>query len=540
MGRLRAGLLVFLGVFAVYVYTAYPTVAPRDSGDLAAAVLDFRPAHPPGYPLYVLLGKAWISLIPWGEPAYRLNLMSAAAGAGCVATLFLLLARSCGTWPGLAAALALAFSAPLWKFSLLCEMYSLHGLLLAVLLLLAPGPGQDEGSGRRRLRWSAFLLGLALVNHQAFLLAVPGLAVLWWEELSSAANRRLLWTAGLPLLLLGLAPYLFLWVRLGDLGRAWAVLTRQEYGTWQLSAGLSRPMSWGLAASLLGHFFKALWQGTSPVVLGLALLGAVDLALRVRRFAAGLLALLLCFGPAFYLATRFDLSGWVARTVMESALVAPAVLVCLCAGFGLAWALRRKQALGLVLAAAAVLGPLWQNGAASFHRDDFSAYDYALDLRRALPPGSTAVVGGDTALYASRYLDLAHPDGQGRRLVFYQDASPGARPDFVLGLSLARLAALGLGPEKLYPAGLAQGLLPASAAVSAWEFSALRRGQALRQEESYARDILLSYAFAHYLDGVLRQARRDPGAQRDFALAAALDPEDYRLEYEPAPAPRDR
>ena len=60
-------------MFAVYAYTAYPTVAPRDSADLAAAALTVSPAHPPGYPLYILLGKAWVDLVPWGEPAYRLN-----------------------------------------------------------------------------------------------------------------------------------------------------------------------------------------------------------------------------------------------------------------------------------------------------------------------------------------------------------------------------------------------------------------------------------------------------------------------------------
>ena len=81
--------LLFLGIFAVYAWTAYPTVAPRDSADLAVAALTASPAHPPGYPLYALLGKAWISLIPWGDPAYRLNLLSAAGGAGCVAAVFL-------------------------------------------------------------------------------------------------------------------------------------------------------------------------------------------------------------------------------------------------------------------------------------------------------------------------------------------------------------------------------------------------------------------------------------------------------------------
>jgi hypothetical protein len=249
-----------------------------------------------------------------------------------------------------------------------------------------------------------------------------------------------------------------------------------------------------------------------------------------------LLIIFLGFGPGFFLATRFDLSGWVARTVMEPALVAPTVVVCLWAGFGLAWVTRRNARLAVLLAAAAVGGSLWQNGPAVSHRDDFSAYDYVKDLRRSLPPGSTAAAGGDTALYASRYLDLAHPDGRGRRLIYFQDAFPSVRPGYVLGLSLQNLARLGLGPESLSPSGLVQGVRPIPGAEAAWEFSALRRGQALRQEESYARDILLAYAFAHYLGGTLRQARRDPGAGQDFLAAAALDSEDYQIEYNSAGA----
>jgi hypothetical protein len=520
--------LLFLGIFAVYAWTAYPTVAPRDSADLAVAALTASPAHPPGYPLYALLGKAWISLIPWGDPAYRLNLLSAAGGAGCVAAVFLLLARSCGSLPALGAALALAFSAPLWKFSLLCEMYSLHGLFLALLLLLAPRPG--ESASQAKAAGSAFLLGLALVNHQAFILAIPGLLVLWWGK----SRARFLKTC-LPLFLLGLSPYLFLWISLGDLGRAWAVLTRQEYGTWQLSAGFTRPWSLGLGASLLGHFFAELWRGTSPLAVGLALLGVLELWRRSRRQAAGLLLVFLAAGPGFFLAARFDLSGWVARTVLESALVLPAVVLCVFAGFGLAWVGRRRSSAVLPLTALLAGAVLWQQAARASHRDDFSAYDYVKDLRRSLPPGSLAAVGGDTALYASRYLDLAHPDGRARRLAQPEDLRPGERPDLVLGLSLPALARLGLGVKDLHPQGLVQRVGAGGDPDASWEFSALRRGGALRREESYARDILLAYGFARYLSGVLREARRDPGAQRDYVTAAALDPEDYQIEYNRPP-----
>ena len=78
-----------------YVKTLAPTVSFFDSGELIAAAATFGVAHPPGYPLYVLLG--WLfSKLPVGGVAYRLNLMSAvfaALAALMVYVLTLLLMR---------------------------------------------------------------------------------------------------------------------------------------------------------------------------------------------------------------------------------------------------------------------------------------------------------------------------------------------------------------------------------------------------------------------------------------------------------------
>ncbi|MDE2291009.1 MAG: DUF2723 domain-containing protein, partial [Elusimicrobia bacterium] len=71
---------------ALYVASAYPALSSyRDSGDLAASAWTLGVAHPPGYPFYTLLGHVWAALLPLGTVAYRLNLMSAAAGAAAAA-----------------------------------------------------------------------------------------------------------------------------------------------------------------------------------------------------------------------------------------------------------------------------------------------------------------------------------------------------------------------------------------------------------------------------------------------------------------------
>ena len=51
----------------VYAFTAAPGVALADAGDFLNGVLTLGIVHPPGYPLYTVLGHLF-SLLPFGEP----------------------------------------------------------------------------------------------------------------------------------------------------------------------------------------------------------------------------------------------------------------------------------------------------------------------------------------------------------------------------------------------------------------------------------------------------------------------------------------
>ena len=76
---------VVIAALVVYIPTVAPTISWRnggtDSGDLAAAVATLGIPHPPGYPTYVLLGRAWTALPLGGDLAYQLNLFSATGAA---------------------------------------------------------------------------------------------------------------------------------------------------------------------------------------------------------------------------------------------------------------------------------------------------------------------------------------------------------------------------------------------------------------------------------------------------------------------------
>ena len=75
-------IVFFLVSFAIYLYTLFPSIAPyRDAGEMVTVVQTLGVAHPPGYPLYVLLGRVFVSVMPFGDAAYRLNVFSSLAGA---------------------------------------------------------------------------------------------------------------------------------------------------------------------------------------------------------------------------------------------------------------------------------------------------------------------------------------------------------------------------------------------------------------------------------------------------------------------------
>ena len=80
-------LLVFVSALGVYLLTLAPTVTLVDSGELILACHSLGIAHPPGFPLYVLIGHLFAQL-PFDHVAYRLNLTSAFFAALTTLTVF--------------------------------------------------------------------------------------------------------------------------------------------------------------------------------------------------------------------------------------------------------------------------------------------------------------------------------------------------------------------------------------------------------------------------------------------------------------------
>ncbi|MEE8561184.1 MAG: DUF2723 domain-containing protein, partial [Gemmatimonadota bacterium] len=82
-------------VWAVYVLTLAPTTAFWDTSEYIATAHILGIPHPPGNPLFVVVGRVWELLLGWTGlgVAARINLLSATVSAAAAAFWFLAVAR---------------------------------------------------------------------------------------------------------------------------------------------------------------------------------------------------------------------------------------------------------------------------------------------------------------------------------------------------------------------------------------------------------------------------------------------------------------
>jgi hypothetical protein len=280
--RLRVFLAVSLVSLAIYVVTSSPTVGPVDSGELTLAVWGLDIAHPPGFPLYTLLGWLATHLAPC-SPARAANLLSAicaAAAAGAVGVILTRFVRS--SHACIAAALCFSLGRSPWSWATVAEVYALQSLLLACTLALLTG----TLSGRTHAM-AGYLVGLSLANHLGTAVSVLPALLLMAPLVGIAVP--------VGFLILGLSTYLYVPARcaagpLFNWGNActlrrfiWHVTGKQ----YQVNLSLD-PVQ---MVRELAAFWSALVRQYPPLLLALVAVGVVLFARRHRRASVALLVL---------------------------------------------------------------------------------------------------------------------------------------------------------------------------------------------------------------------------------------------------------
>jgi hypothetical protein len=209
-----AGVLVLV----LYLLTLAPTTAMWDTSEYITAAYTLGIPHPPGNPLFVLLGRV-ATLVPLGSVAVRVNLLAALCSAGTAAVWFLVAERVLAQWFTLrwaryagaaVAALLSATAFTVWNQSVVNEkVYTVSLAFFAVVSWLTV-LWCDDPDGRRADRilvLIAYLIGLGYANHPAGFLVGPAVAVAVLARRPRTVLRWKLVLAAVLALGLGLTPF---------------------------------------------------------------------------------------------------------------------------------------------------------------------------------------------------------------------------------------------------------------------------------------------------------------------------------------------
>jgi tetratricopeptide (TPR) repeat protein len=322
-------LLTSIIVFILYMFTLAPSVIQIDSGELAAVQATLGIAHPTGYPLFTVLGYLF-SLLPLPfTKIFQLNILaaiycSAAIGVFTYTIKYCLdnlssfkkkrsvqkespkkerkkskelastekqveISENFKLLTAVFGGLVLAFSRTFWFQSTSVEVYSLHLLLITLIIFLLLKAYIKSFGNDRLTNWLvfSFFLALGFTNHLTTLMILPGTAYLYFSryKFNSASFKKLV-----PMILLFVvvisAVYSYLplralqnpilnWGNPVDWERIYRHVSGKQYQVWLFSsfdsAGKQFSHFWsilpfeyfvGLLLALIGLFFSVIKSRT--------------------------------------------------------------------------------------------------------------------------------------------------------------------------------------------------------------------------------------------------------------------------------------
>jgi hypothetical protein len=420
---------LFLLIFLLYLLFLCPTVYNGDSPLFETSAFGLGLAHPPGYPLYVMLGKV-ITFVPFGSVAFKMNLLSAISGAA--ASLLVFKSVELLTKDRAAAIFAALLSAliPLaWGESTKAEVYTLNSALAMAVFYLGLRFMHKKDVDRRLLIAASFILGVGMGNHHTIgfmLLPLAFALLLRAREEKTALYCLLFFSLGIvSIYTLGFVRSqkflsegaLFAYSDMSSLGNLVTTFFRTEYHS---SASLAAAPAHDPTSFLRGlqNVSRYLLYGNLGIVSLLALF-SVPLAMRKKRTVS---FVLVAFG-AYALVMSSMVYAFAKPSLGQLFLLNPYLLPLLyitsaLAGLGAFYVLstislripdlRRPLALGLVLLPLVLTLPdTLRDGNLSGY---YLAEDYSKNLLDSLPPESVYITVSDAS-----YFPLAYSTFVGRK-----------------------------------------------------------------------------------------------------------------------------
>ena len=404
-----AVLIPFVLSLFFYLLTVCPVVYVGDDGEIVSAAYTMGVAHPPGYPLFCLIGKIF-SFLPLSNIAFRVNLAAVFFASLSSLFLFLLMRKIVSdstedenagvNTAALCASLVFAFSLTFWTQSLHSKggLYSLNiFLILAMFYMMVINRPYIFG----------LLLGLSLTNHHTAVLALPAFFVYIciyrkdWFNFDKVKYIVLLFLAGLSvylyLIIRANAKPLMNWGDPYNIERALYHVFRKQYGEITKLAH-----TFGSFYDMSAVYAKWLLKQFTPFLIVLVPVGMYGLFKKDKKmFWILIMALLFSiFGMMYVLNYEINPRN---IYVNEVFFIPSFLFASIFLGFGV-YFLIEKFKIALFIAPLCVLLPLLSNFSPVNLKNNYIAYNYGINILKTIDRNSIFFTEGDNQMFILAYM----------------------------------------------------------------------------------------------------------------------------------------
>lgn len=197
----------------VYILTMEATASLWDCGEFISSTFKMQVPHPPGAPLFVILGRLFIVLFGGSNPARAVNLLSALCSGFTILFLFwtithfarkIVIKSSEAVTPqqlfgimsaGVVGALAYTFSDSFWFSAVEGEVYAMSSLFTALTFwaMLKWEHAADRQGADKWIIFIFFMMGLSIGVHLLNLLTIPAIVMIYYYKRFKTTNWGTFW-----------------------------------------------------------------------------------------------------------------------------------------------------------------------------------------------------------------------------------------------------------------------------------------------------------------------------------------------------------
>ncbi len=417
--KVKTFLLIYvLTTFLVLLYCSSPSVNSGDSGEFITTSCILGIAHSPGYPLYSLCGKVISILIPFGNYAYRVNILNVIL---TISLLFLILFwflnnvdKKQKVFVIIGVVNTFIFSESYFRNAIQSEVFVLNTFFAMLIVIIAY-------KFQKLKLWylMSFICGLAVGNHHTIVFLFPGLLYLFIT--SKKINLKEIIYC-LLFFIFGFSVYVYLpiraskqpyfnWGNPSTFENFYKVITRKDYGTFQLT--VEKPLPYDFKNIFLQtkrYIKKTIDNLTFPVFL-LSLFSFFIIFKYNKRYFIFLFATFILSGLGFIILSNLPYEP-LYDGILERFYILPNFILIMSFVISMFYINRMIYVLAFIVFLCGFFN-LYVNLPKCNYRNYYLNYDYGTNIMRTLLPNSILFMdGGDDTFYTLGYLQAVEKKRQ--------------------------------------------------------------------------------------------------------------------------------